>query len=145
MQTNKHPQTCGNDNIAQTHADSDAGYADNLTSVPVWTSSTPYLHEVLLRLIHARHIIKRDASVGLHLNSLLSLAFGKVEGIVARASHALRAARQQEQPSHQQQRECKVACQPPKSSGLAKPQACNLYTSPRVGKEPEACQVKVLQ
>ena len=69
-----------------------------------------YLHEVLLGLIHASHIVKGYACVGLHLK--LGAALAKVEGVVATwaAQATALAPAQQEQTTHQQQRESQVAC-----------------------------------
>ena len=71
-----------------------------------------YLHEVLLGLVNAGHVVKGDASVGLHLE--LGLGLAKGERIVAAGAPgaALRAPRQQEEAAHQQQRERQVACSP---------------------------------
>ena len=69
-----------------------------------------HLHEVGLGLIHASHVVKSDASVGLHLE--FGLRLPKVERVVAAgAAHAAALATgQQEQAANQQQGEGQVAC-----------------------------------
>ena len=75
-----------------------------------------HLHEVGLGLFHTSHISEGDAGVGLHLE--LGFALAEVHGVVASwATHAAPLATgQQEQASHQQQWECKVACTQAKSA-----------------------------
>mmetsp|Transcript_16699 Transcript_16699/g.40957 ORF Transcript_16699/g.40957 Transcript_16699/m.40957 type:complete len:488 (+) Transcript_16699:902-2365(+) len=76
------------------------------------------LHEVLLGLIHARHVVEGDAGVGLHLELRLGLAerhgvvaAAAAHGATAAAAAALGAvaAGQQEQAADEQQREREVA------------------------------------
>mmetsp|Transcript_12697 Transcript_12697/g.33750 ORF Transcript_12697/g.33750 Transcript_12697/m.33750 type:complete len:691 (-) Transcript_12697:111-2183(-) len=72
------------------------------------------LHEVVLRLLHARHVVERHAGVGLHLE--LRLALSERERVVstwtshaASATATLRSAREQEQSTDEEEREGEVS------------------------------------